>query len=433
MRRILNLLFVLLLTTLPVSEGLARPDITELDHIVAVVNKDIITLGELDTRVRLIKQQLQKSNTHLPEDDILRKQVLERMVIDQIQLQIADTTGIRVDDETINRVIGNIAHENKLSLDQFRQVLSKDGVDFAGFRRNIRNEIVLSQLQKREVESRVQVTEQEVDNYLATVAKRSGYEDEYHVLHILIPVPESATPDRIEEARKKGDDVMKRLQQGADFAETAIAVSAGQQALQGGDLGWLKGGQLPTVLADQVTRMKPGELEGPVRSASGFHIIKLLDKRSPQPKHLIVQTLARHILLKPDAILSSDAAEKRLQEIRKRIVAGEDFGKLAQAYSEDKASASEGGSLGWTTPGSLVPQFQTAMDELKPGEISPPFQSQFGWHIVQVMARRNHDDTTTYLRAQARQQIQQRKMSEEMDNWLRRIRDEAYVDYRLDN
>ncbi len=409
----------------------ARPVVQEIDHIVAVANDDVITYTELEKRVRLIKQQLQQRQAKLPPEDVLRKQILEQLIVERLQLQLADRVGIRVDDETINKVINNIASENKFTLEQFRQVLAREGYDFADFRQNIKKDITISQLRKRRVENRVTVTEQEVDNYMISMANRRGGKDEFHLAHILIAVPEAASPDQIAAAKDKAETVLAQLRLGADFAETAIAVSNGQKALEGGDLGWRKAGQLPTLFSESVISMQPGQLSDLIRSPSGFHIIKLVDRRSKAQQHTIQQTLARHILKMPNEVISNAEAKQRIMRLYERIKGGADFGQLARATSDDTGSAVEGGSLGWVDPGRMVPEFEEQMNRLQPGEISEPFESQFGWHIVQVMARRQHDNTQQFERAQARQQIGRRKSEVAVENWLRELRSEAYVEYRL--
>ncbi len=415
----------------PASLAAAEPAAQEIDHIVAVVNDDVISRSELDTRLYRIKQQLKQKGARLPSDEILARQLLDQMILERLQLQVAKRAGIRVDDETVNRVIANLARENRLSLDKFRQVLAREGYDFADFRENIRNEIILTQLRKRQIENRITVTEREIDNFLANQAGRKGSDDEFHLAHILIAVPEAASPEQIETARRKAEKVLNQLRDGADFTQLAIAVSNGQYALQGGDLGWRKAGQLPTLFSDVVLNMQPGQISTLIRSPSGFHIIKLLERRSPEQRHVVQQTLARHILIRPNEVQSSEEARQRLVRLRKRILAGEDFGQLARANSDDTGSAVDGGSLGWVNPGTMVPRFEEEMNKLKAGEISEPFQTRYGWHIVQVMARRNHDDTRQFKRLQARRLIGKRKTDEAMANWLRQLRSEAYVEIRL--
>jgi peptidyl-prolyl cis-trans isomerase SurA len=409
------------------SQAATRPEDVELDRIVAIVNNDVITADELADRISQIKQQLTQKHTQLPPDDVLRKQILDRMILDEIQLQMAKTSGIRVDDEQLNRVISNIAKQNSMTLEQFRQTLESQGYPFAKFREEIRKEVIIGQLRKIKVDNQVYVSEQEVDNQLGKLGDQQQLDTEYHLAHILISLPETAKPEEIEAAQRKAEDVYTQLNLGADFAKMAVSVSSDQRALQGGDLGWIKQGQLPTIFADIVPKMKPGEITKPVRSASGFHIIKLIETRKQDQKHIVEQTLARHILIKTSEIMSSDEAKQKLQRIRNEIVSGRDFGMVAKASSDDTGSAADGGNLGWVSPGAMVPEFEEEMNKLKPGEISQPFQTRFGWHIVQVLSRRQHDDTESYLRMQARNQIQQRKSEEETENWLRRIRDEAYV------
>jgi peptidyl-prolyl cis-trans isomerase SurA len=418
-------------TTAMAQTHAAKPVVQEIDHIVAVTNDDVVTYTELEKRTRLVKQQLQQRQAKLPPDDILQKQILEQLIMERLQLQVAERVGIRVDDESINKVVNNIARENNFTLEQFREVLAREGYDFADFRENIRKDITISQLRKRRVENRVTVTEQEVDNYLVNIASQRGSNDEFHLGHILIAVPEAAGPEQIQAARQRAEAVLARLRLGADFDQTAIAESAGQQALAGGDLGWRKAGQMPSLFAENVMNMQVGEISDLIRSPSGFHIIKLLDRRTTEQRRTVQQTLARHILIRPNEVVSNEEARQRITRLYDRIRAGEDFGQLARASSDDTASAVEGGSLGWVNPGVMVPEFEEQMNKLQPGQISPPFESQFGWHIVQVMARRQHDDTQQFERMQARQLIGKRKTEDAVENWLREIRSEAYVEYRL--
>ena len=408
-----------------------KPVAQEIDHIVAVVNDDVISYTELEKRMHLVKQQLQSRQAKLPPDDVLRKQILEQLIMERLQLQVAERVGIRVDDESINKVVSNIAKENHLTLEQFREVLAREGYNFADFRNNIRKDITINQLRKRRVENRVTVTEQEVDNYLISMANQRGSNDEFHLGHILIGVPEAASPQQIQAAKQKAETILARLRLGADFAETAIAESGGQRALEGGDLGWRKAGQMPTLFAETVINMRVGDISDLIRSPSGFHIIKLLDRRTTEQRHTIEQTLARHILIRPNEVVSNEEAKQRITRLYERILAGADFAQLARASSDDTASAVNGGSLGWVNPGAMVPEFEEQMNKLQPGQISKPFETQFGWHIVQVMARRQRDDTQQFERMQARQLIGKRKSEDAVENWLREMRSEAYVEYRL--
>jgi len=412
------------------ADASSKPKIVELDRIIAVANNDVITKDQLDQQVRLVKDRLQRQQTQMPPEKVLRRQVLDHMVLQRLQLQVAKRLGIRINDDKLNRVLNNIARQNQLSLDQFRGLLQKEGYDFADFRENIRDQMIISQLHQREIDDKVTVTDQEVSDFLANQKAHKGMDEEYHLAHILISLPEGATPDQIQAAQARAKKVLQELRGGADFSQTAIAVSAGQNALKGGDLGWRKAGQLPTPFADVVTKLHVGDISGLIRSPSGFHIVKLLDKRAGS-KHIVKQTLARHILIRTNQLVSNDQARQHLQRLRQRILNGADFGQLARANSDDKVSAANGGSLGWLNPGDVVPRFEQVMNGLKPGQISKPFRTRFGWHIVQVMSRRNYDNTKDFQRSQARQQLHKRKAEEALQNWLRQLRDESYVDYRF--
>lgn len=401
-----------------------------LDGIVAVVNNDVITRGELDNRLRTIKQQLQQQRAPMPPQAVLEKQVLDRMILASLQLQLAERSGVRVDDETLNRTIARIAEENRMSLGEFRGVLEQDGYDFANFREDIRKEILISRVQQRQVAERVNVSEQEIDNFLETQQAQGNAGEEFHLAHILIAVPDAASPDRVRAARARAEEVLKNLRAGADFQETAIAASDGQQALEGGDLGWRKLAELPTLFVEAVMNMQTGAISDLIRSPSGYHIIKLLDKRNGQ-RHIVTQTHARHILIRTDEMTNDATAEQRLTEARARLEQGADFAELARELSDDTASAANGGDLGWSNPGELTPAFESAMNALSEGEISRPFKSNFGWHIVQVLERRRHDNTASLLRGQAREALRQRKIDEELQTWLTRLRDEAHVENRL--
>ena len=424
------LLFSLFILLLPASQLIAKSAFTPLDKIIVIVDDNIITQIELDDRVKLISQRLKQQGSRLPPLDTLRKQVLERLIVEKLQLDMANKTGIRINDEMVNNVIANIARENRLTMAQFREVLQRDGFKFSDFRENIRREVTISRLRKMRVENKVNISEQEIDNYLNQTLKGQSAGDEYHLGHILIATPEAATPAQIEEAKIKAEQVFAELEKGADFTQKAIAVSNDELALKGGDLGWRKTAQLPTLFTSVAAKMNKNEIKGPLRSASGFHIIKLLEKRSNTKKNIISQTMARHILISPTQVLSKNDARRRLEEIRQRINSGADFASLARASSDDKAAAAEGGSLGWVSPGSMVPAFEEEMNKLKPGEISEPFLTQFGWHIVQVMSRRKHDNTEEFQRTQAIKLIRKRKTEEAVQDWLRRLLAEAYVDYR---
>lgn len=423
-------LFSLFFLILPTATLIAKSNVVPLDKIIVIVDDNVITQIELDDRIKLISQQLKQRGNSLPSLDNLRKQVLERLILEKIQLELANKTGIRINDEMVNRVIANIARENRLPMDKFREVLQKDGFEFSDFRENIRREVTIARLRKIHVEDKVNISEQEIDNYLAQSQKGQSADEEFHLGHILIATPEAATPEQIEAAQEKAKTIFNELENGVNFAQKAIEVSNDELALKGGDLGWRKTAQLPTIFVPIVTKMQKYEIKGPLRSASGFHIIKLHDKRNTKDQHIIKQTMARHILVSPTQILSQEDARLRLVNIRQRIISGSDFADIARASSDDKAAAAEGGSLGWVSPGQMVPAFESEMDKLKPGEISEPFLTQFGWHIVQVLSRRQYDNTEEFQRSQAIKLIRKRKTEEAIQDWLRRLRAEAYIDYR---
>ena len=406
--------------------------VQQLDRIVAVINDDVIMRSELAEKIRSVTAQMQEQNIPLPPQDVLEKQVLDRLIMTRLQIQMAQNTGIRVDDETLNRTINNIARENELSLKEFREILEGDGYGYENFRKEIRNEILISRLQQRQVDNRVIVTEREIENYLSNQEHQGETDVEFHIAHILVAIPEGASTRQVTRARDTAETVLRELQGGADFGSMAATYSDGQQALEGGDLGWRKAGQVPTLFADFISVMEVGGLSEIIKSPSGYHIIKLLDKRSSE-QVVVTQTRARHILVRPDQLTTPEDALRRLQQLRMRIEGGDDFAELAKAHSADTMSAAEGGDLGWVNPGDLVPEFENVMNSLEPGATSQPFRSQFGFHVVQVLERREHDSTEDIKRARARDAIRRRKLEEARTDWLRQMRDEAYVEYRLDS
>lgn len=402
---------------------------TPVDSIVAIVNDDVVTRIELDEQLRTVKAQLRQQRIALPGDEILRRQVLERMALERIQLQIARQVNIVVDDDALNQAINGIAAQNGLSLTEFRAVLQDEGYDFTLFRENIRKEMTLVRLRQQNVDSRINITDQEIENFLAIQRRQGRSNDEYRIGHILLALPDSATPEQIAEVRARAEAVLERLRAGEDFSELAIAMSDGQQALDGGDLGWRRANEIPTLFADLVPQMRVGDISDPIRSSSGFHIIRLSDHRTAE-RHIIEQTRARHILVRADELTDDAQARQMAGQLRERILAGADFAELAREHSDDRASGARGGDLGWVEPGMMVPAFEQAMDALEPGEISEPVQSEFGWHLVQVLERRSHDATEEFTRDMARESIFRRKAEEEFAEWLRRLREEAYVEFR---
>ena len=402
-----------------------------LDQIVAVVNDDVITLSELESRMREMLVQMQQKQAKLPPVDVLREQVLDRMISKRLQLQTADRLGLRVDDSTVTKAIANIAETNNITLMQLREVLERDGISFSLFRDQLREDILITRLKQKEVINRIVITEQDISNFLAREIGSQRQRKAVHLQHILISTPEGASPEDIQSAKEEAESVYQELISGADFGEMAMRISDSQQALEGGDLGWIETSRIPTLFTQLVDELEPGSISEPIRNASGFHIVKLLEVKGGR-KLIVNQTHARHILINTNEIVSDREARLRLETLRERILNGESFETLARSHSDDKASAIRGGDLGWTSPGDLVPLFEEQMDALNLGDISEPFKTQFGWHIVQPLKRRQHDNTEEALRNKARQAIQKQKSDEAIELWLRRLRDEAYVDVMLD-
>jgi peptidyl-prolyl cis-trans isomerase SurA len=403
-----------------------------LNQIVAVVNDDVILRSELDAAIKEISAQLKEKDTPLPPLPVLEKQVLEKLILEHLQLQLAEVNGIKIDDITLNNKLQEIAKENGVSLTDFRAVLEREGFDYGNFREDIRHQLTIAQLRQQMVGSRISISEQEVNNLLASMETNQLGNTQYHLAHILIATPEAASAEQIQAAQQRADRIVASLRAGADFTQTAIAESDAPTALEGGDIGWRSIGQLPSLFVDPVKEMHPGDTHDPIRSPSGFHIIKLVEQRGDE-RHIVNQTHVRHILLKTDAVHTNEAVKSRMEQLEIRLRGGEDFATLAKSNSQDTLSAAKGGDLGWVNPGDLVPKFEEVMDKTEPGQISQPIETEFGWHILQVLERREHDSTEEYKRSKARQLIRKRKGDEELFLWLRRLRDEAYVEYRLES
>lgn len=401
-----------------------------VDEIIAVVDEDIIVRSELESELLKVVTQLRQQGQQLPPRSILEKQVLGRLILKNLQMAAATRAGINIGEEIVAQAINNIAQNNNLSLAEFRRTLEESGISFKSFRQDVRQEITMQRLQDQEVRRRIRVTDQEVDTYLARQAGELGKRSAYHLQHILIATPEAASPEQTEGARQRAESIVRALRDGADFASTAITESDGRQALEGGDLGWRPANQLPTLFADLVINMQRGQISDPIRTASGFHIIRLDDFKGGE-RNIITQSHVRHILINTNEVTSNQDARTRLEQLRQRIESGDDFAALARSHSDDKSSAIKGGDLGWITPGALLPRFEEEIDKLAPGELSPPFRTEFGWHLAQLLERRDHDSTDEVRRAQARKAISDRKVTEEGELYLRRLRDEAYIDIRL--
>ena len=401
-----------------------------LDRIIAIVNEDVVMQSELEQRLRSVRAQLREEGARLPPGPVLERQVLDSLIQGRIQLQLAARAGIRVDDETLNRAINNIAAENQVTLGEFRQILEADGYNYPQFREDIRDQITLSQLRQRQVENRINVTEREIDDFLANREFQGDAEAEIRISHILLALPAEAPAAEIEQARQGAAELRRKLLAGADFAETARRVSDGGNAGNGGDLGWRKMAEVPTLFAEYIPDLGRGDISEPIRSPSGFHLIRIADIKGAE-QSIVAQTRARHILIRTGELMTEAEAREKLTQLKARIEGGDDFGLLARGNSDDAASAIAGGHLGWRSPGELAPEFQRAMDALAIGQISAPFQTGFGWHIVEVLERRQYDNTESLKRGRARGAIRARKLEEATQNWARELRDEAYVEYRL--
>ena len=424
MRQILISSFLSLILTTQFSHAA----IEELDRIVAVVDEDVITLSQLNSRTEQIIQQLRASGTPIPQRSQLQKQLLERMISETIQLELARKSGIRLSEEDINQIISKLAQDNSLTLQQFRQALAREGTDYGSFREQIRQEVLINRIKVKQVDKRVKISAQEVENHLkssATIDKNS----EYHLLHILVALPEAATPEMVKIKREKGESLRQKLNSGADFREIAVSFSDGQQALKGGDLGWRKADYLPTLFSDEVMTMAAGDISPLLRSSSGFHILKLADIRID--KQLVHQVNARHILISNKSGKSDKELKAQITTLLERIKQGDNFSSLARANSDDSGSAATGGELGWADPSSYVASFRDMLASLEINEISEPFKSEFGWHIVQLLGRRDHDNSQEIRFNKAHKALTQRKIDEEYQIWTRRLRDEAFVEIRL--
>ena len=387
--------------------------------------------SELSQRIQILMQQFNQNRGALPPDDVLIEQVLQRLIVERLQLQLAERRGIRIDVLSLDQAMRNLAKRNNMSLEQFRNVLLQQGLDYVAFRNQVRDEMILEQLRQRVIDQNIQVSDSEVDELIARANKdllKKQYE--YHIAHILIAVPEGPKPEEIKNAADRSAVVYERALSRDNFTQLAIAASDAQDALQGGDLGWRDRAQLPQIFLQQLDQMSPGDISKIAQSPAGFHIFKLIDKREIQDT-IVNQVLSRHILIRTNAMLSDAAAEKKLKDIKSRIENGEEFGELAREFSEDHGSAINDGHLDWSVSGNFVPKFQEVVDSLEVDQISEPFRTQYGWHIVQLLGKRRHDNTQEAMRAKAREQIRQRKIEEETELWLRQLRDESYVEIRM--
>jgi peptidyl-prolyl cis-trans isomerase SurA len=404
-----------------------------VDRIVAVVNKEVITQRDLAERVRLVETQLKRQGTQLPPPDVLERQVLERMISDRVQVQYARDTGVRADDVQVDRTVQMIAEQNRLSLPEFRATLEKQGVSFQRFRDDIRNEILISRLREREVDSKIQVAESEIDNFLQEMQGTTSGPAQFNIAHILVRVPENASPEQIEVRRQRAADALAKARSGADFGQLAVSYSDAPDALQGGNMGWRDQDRLPELFGEALGKLKPGEVTEILRSPAGFHLLKLNDRRGAGGGAFVVeQTHVRHILARVGDLVSEAEARRKITLLRTRIAQGANFAEIARLNSDDTASATRGGDLGWIVPGDLVPEFERAAAALKPGELSEPVRTAFGFHLIEVIARRTADLSVDRKRLEARKVLRERRSDESYEEWLRQLRDRAYVEYRLE-
>ncbi len=419
----------LLLGALLITTG-AQAQVQPLNRVVAIVDNDVVMQSQLDTRLREVQQTIAQRGAALPPEHVLSQQVLERLIIENIQLQIGERSGIRITDEELNQAMETIAQRNGMNLDQFRAALAADGLSYMDARDQIQREMIISRVRQRRVAERIQVTDQEIQNFLASDLGKMQLSAEFRLANILIPVPEGASPSAIQAAERQAQDVYQQLQQGADFAQLAIAQSASETALEGGEMGWRKAGQLPPPFDQMLSALNVGQVTEPLRTPGGFIMLKLLDKRGGDSQ-VRDEVNVRHILIKPSEIRSEADAQRLAERLYQRIKAGEDFAELAKNFSEDPGSALNGGVLSWIDPNALVPEFRAVMEQTPAGELSKPFKSPFGWHVLEVLGRRATDTSEQFREQQAANLLRNRKYEEELQAWLRQIRDEAYVEIKL--
>ena len=402
-----------------------------LDRVVAIVNEGIVLQSQLDTQTTLIEDRLRGQGSQLPPADVIRQQVLERLILQEIQIQRAGRLGVQVPDEMLNEALRDVAQRNNIPFEQMPVALEAQGIDYATYREEMRREIMLSMLRQRDVFPRIYVSPRELDQALERDAGQAGVNTEFDVSHILLSLPESATAEEMAKVEDLARDIRRRADQGEDFGQLALAYSKAQSALERGKLGWRRLGQLPQFIADLVTQLQTGQVSDPVRTPTGFHLVRLDGTRGGDSGPVLVEQIhARHILMRPNEVQDDATTRQRLAALRDRVLAGEDFGALASVTSEDPGSATRGGDLGWAVPGTYDPQFEEVLARLAENEISEPFRTQFGWHIVQMLGKRTHDQSDELRRQRVLTALRESKVDEETELWLRRMRDEAYVEIR---
>ncbi len=426
----MNNLFVYVLLGYCSLIALTPTSAMELDRIIAVVDQDVVMQSELDSQLRRVREQLRQQGAALPPTTVLERQIMERLILQKIQIQKAAESGVEVPEERLEAAIQDIADRNQLSIPQFKEILASDGYQFTEFREQIRDEIMIASLRRQEVDRRVHVSESEIKNYINNEFNQADSELELRIAHILVSIPHDATSTEQITARERAEAAINQIRDGADFGDVALAVSDGQNALEKGDLGWRRSEEIPSLFTTFVRDMEVGETSDIITSPSGYHIIQLTDRRSGE-EVLVEQTFARHILISTNELVTEDDAISRVNQLKIRLDAGEDFATLARTNSDDRGSAVDGGELGWVSKGQMVPEFEEVMLYTEIGEISFPFHTEFGWHVLQVLDRRSYDGTEDVKREKARSAISQRKTDESYQSWLRRLRDEAYVELRV--
>ena len=426
----MNRIFISCILMLSLADAQAARVI--LDRIAVVVDEDVITYSEVQERIKSVKSQFSgNEGGSLPPDDIITDQVIERLIVETLQLKMGDRAGVRISDSELNQTLQGIAAQNQLSLSDFRVAIEADGISYANMREQIRREMIISQVQQGFVHSRIEISEQELKNFLASELGEAVIADEYRLAHILLTVPEEPTAEQISETRSQALVLVDRVNDGESFQALAIEYSAGQNALQGGDLGWRKPVQLPTMFADVAQEMIVGEIRGPIKSGSGFHLVKLMEKRGAKAEGQVAQTRARHVLVKPSEIRSDGEARELAKNLRSEVINGKDFEEIAKLHSEDPGSALSGGDLGWTAAGIFVPEFEAMMNSIEPSIVSPVFKTSHGYHFLEVTGRRIEDFSEQFQRNMAENYLRNQKFDEELASWLREIRDEAFVDIRI--
>lgn len=420
--------FILLAVMAP---GMATAGDQIMDKIVAVVNDDVVLNSELNTKIELIKQSVLADNRALPPQDILQQQVLERLIVESLQLQMANRAGVRISDEELNGAMAKIAAQNKMNLQQFQKAVQGDGISYADMRNQVRRELMMSRVQRGVMRNRIQISEQEIMNFLKSDVGSVVTSDEYQLAHILLSVPADSSSAEIGKMKKKAEKLLKQINKGADFQSMALEHSAGQNALNGGNLGWKKAAQLPTMFSDLAPEMKLGEVRGPIKSGSGFHLIKLLQKRGAKAQGQISQTKVRHVLVRPSEIRTPEEARELAVSLRQEVSEGRDFEEVARLHSDDPGSRLSGGDLGWTQANTFVPEFEKVMQGSDINELSDVFQTQHGFHFLEVTGRRVEDFSEAYRMSQAENFLRNQKFDAEVDSWILEMREEAIVEIRL--